>query len=67
VKIDVDAHGEVTPASRRGLLVAATFEADGMFAMRVTSWFFTCPDCGDGDEGEWPVTIVLGTPYNHAC
>ena len=67
VKIDVDANGEVTPANRRGLLIAATFEADGVFGLKVGSWAFTCPDCGDSDEGEWPVTIVLGTPYSHAC
>ncbi len=66
VKIDVDANGEVTPANLRGLLIAATFEADGVFGVKVASWTFTCPDCG-ADEGEWPVTIVLGTPYSHEC
>ncbi|HEY5625164.1 MAG TPA: hypothetical protein VIT93_01610 [Dehalococcoidia bacterium] len=67
MKIDVDADGVVTPESRRGLLAAATFEADGDFGIKISSWSFTCPDCGDDDEGEWPVTIVLGTPYSHEC
>ena len=65
VKIDIDADGEVTPAFRRGLLIAATFEARGPFVQKVTCWSFTCPDCGD--DGEWPVAIVLGTPYGHEC
>jgi len=65
VKIDVDAQGEVTPVNRRVLLIEATFEADGMFGFKVTSWRFTCPDCGDG--ADWPVTIVLGSPYSHEC
>jgi len=66
MKIDVNAAGEVTPASRRGNLIAATVEADGMFVLKTTSWSFACPDCG-GDDGGWPVTIVLGTPYSHDC
>ena len=67
VKIDIYADGNVTPAGYRGHLIAATFEARGPFVQKVTSWLFTCPDCGDDDGGDWPVTIVRGTPYSHEC
>jgi hypothetical protein len=58
---------KVTPSVVRGLLIAATVAAKGVATPGVTSWYFTCPDCEDDDYGEWPITIVLGTPYHHEC
>lgn len=63
MEIHVDAEGNVTPNSRRGLFIAVV--TDGT---TVSVWNFTCPECEGEERGEWPVVIQRSElPYDHNC